>query len=94
MVFRLWTPYKIRGDSNFSTLKSRGKTLTGEMAAIIGWYGPLIDLCKASSYTGDFVQIVAFVHQFTPIQVVLFFRIDGIFLRFLLVKGVGGVDGF
>ncbi|XP_047977188.1 uncharacterized protein LOC125219291 isoform X1 [Salvia hispanica] len=38
------------------------------MATAIGWYGPLIDLCKASSYVGDYVQLVVFVHQFTPIQ--------------------------
>ncbi|KAH6799963.1 hypothetical protein C2S52_000427 [Perilla frutescens var. hirtella] len=38
------------------------------MAAAIGWYGPLIDLCKASSYIGDYVQILVFVHKFTPIQ--------------------------
>ncbi|XP_057795797.1 uncharacterized protein LOC131011914 isoform X1 [Salvia miltiorrhiza] len=38
------------------------------MAAAIGWYGPLIDICKASSYIGDFVQLVALVHKFTPIQ--------------------------
>lgn len=41
------------------------------MATAIGWYGPLIDLCKASSYVGDYVQLVVFVHQFTPIQVFL-----------------------
>lgn len=34
----------------------------------IGWYGPLIDLSKASSYTDDFVQLLVFVHRSTPIQ--------------------------
>ncbi|KAL8485562.1 hypothetical protein ACS0TY_027742 [Phlomoides rotata] len=38
------------------------------MAAVIGWYGPLIDLCKASSYIGDYVQLLVFVHKSTPIQ--------------------------
>lgn len=38
------------------------------MAAATGWYGPLIDLCEASSYTGDYVQLLVFVHKFTPIQ--------------------------
>ncbi|KAK6132018.1 hypothetical protein DH2020_034244 [Rehmannia glutinosa] len=38
------------------------------MAAAIGWYGPLIDLCKASSYIGDYVQLLVFVHRITPVQ--------------------------
>ncbi|KAK6114857.1 hypothetical protein DH2020_007126 [Rehmannia glutinosa] len=38
------------------------------MAATIGWYGPLIDLCKASSYIGDYVQLLVFVHRITPVQ--------------------------
>ncbi|KAG8378290.1 hypothetical protein BUALT_Bualt08G0122100 [Buddleja alternifolia] len=38
------------------------------MAAAIGWYGPLIDLCKASSHVGDYVQLLVFVHKATPIQ--------------------------
>ncbi|KAI3464488.1 hypothetical protein Pfo_021151 [Paulownia fortunei] len=38
------------------------------MAAAIGWYGPLIDLCKASSHIGDYVQLLVFVHKSTPIQ--------------------------
>ncbi|KAL3839992.1 hypothetical protein ACJIZ3_024583 [Penstemon smallii] len=38
------------------------------MAAVIGWYGPLIDLCKASSHIGDYVQLLVFVHKITPIQ--------------------------
>ncbi|GFP89779.1 hypothetical protein PHJA_001121700 [Phtheirospermum japonicum] len=38
------------------------------MAATIGWYGPLIDLCKASSYIGDYVQLLVFVHRSTPVQ--------------------------
>ncbi|XP_022885835.1 uncharacterized protein LOC111402035 isoform X2 [Olea europaea var. sylvestris] len=38
------------------------------MAAAIGWYGPLIDLCKASSNVGGYVQILVYVHKSTPIQ--------------------------
>ncbi|KAL2520038.1 uncharacterized protein Fot_23961 [Forsythia ovata] len=38
------------------------------MAAAIGWYGPLIDLCKASSHVGGYVQILVYVHKSTPIQ--------------------------
>ncbi|GER49201.1 cytochrome P450 [Striga asiatica] len=38
------------------------------MAATIGWYGPLIDLCKAFSYIGDFVQLLVYVHRSTPVQ--------------------------
>ncbi|KAL3638806.1 hypothetical protein CASFOL_016713 [Castilleja foliolosa] len=38
------------------------------MAATIGWYGPLIDLCKTSSYIGDYVQLLVFVHRSTPVQ--------------------------
>ncbi|XP_059631855.1 uncharacterized protein LOC132274560 [Cornus florida] len=36
--------------------------------AAIGWYGPLIDLSKASSHIGDYVQLLVFVHRSTPIQ--------------------------
>ncbi|XP_030536791.1 uncharacterized protein LOC115745219 isoform X2 [Rhodamnia argentea] len=38
------------------------------MASAIGWYGPLIDLSKASSHVGDFVQLLVFVHRSTPVQ--------------------------
>ncbi|PIN24770.1 hypothetical protein CDL12_02494 [Handroanthus impetiginosus] len=38
------------------------------MAAAIGWYGLLIDLSKASSYVGDYVQLLVFVHKPTPVQ--------------------------
>ncbi|KAL6515563.1 hypothetical protein OROHE_018597 [Orobanche hederae] len=38
------------------------------MAAAIGWYGPLIDLSKASSYIGDYVQLLVYVHRSTPVQ--------------------------
>ncbi|XP_073043689.1 uncharacterized protein [Primulina eburnea] len=38
------------------------------MAATIGWYGPLIDLRKASSHIGDYVQLLVFIHKSTPIQ--------------------------
>ncbi|KAL2893197.1 Pyridine nucleotide-disulfide oxidoreductase domain-containing protein 1 [Bienertia sinuspersici] len=31
----------------------------------MGWYGPLIDLSAASSYVGDFVQLLVFIHRFT-----------------------------
>ncbi|GMP46964.1 hypothetical protein CsSME_00014923 [Camellia sinensis var. sinensis] len=36
--------------------------------AAIGWYGPLIDLSKASSHIGDYVQLLVFIHRSTPIQ--------------------------
>ncbi|XP_021760526.1 uncharacterized protein LOC110725341 [Chenopodium quinoa] len=34
----------------------------------MGWYGPLIDLSAASSHVGDFVQLIVFVHHYTPVQ--------------------------
>lgn len=34
----------------------------------MGWYGPLIDLSRASSHVGDYVQLLVFVHKSTPIQ--------------------------
>ncbi|XP_051139028.1 uncharacterized protein LOC127256856 isoform X2 [Andrographis paniculata] len=42
------------------------------MAATIGWYGPLIDLCRASSHIGDYVQLLVFVHRSTPVQYKIF----------------------
>ncbi|XP_057486690.1 uncharacterized protein LOC130772819 [Actinidia eriantha] len=36
--------------------------------AAIGWYGPLIDLSKAPSHIGDYVQLLVFVHTSTPVQ--------------------------
>ncbi|XP_052201056.1 uncharacterized protein LOC127807349 isoform X2 [Diospyros lotus] len=36
--------------------------------AAIGWYGPLIDLSKAFSHIGDYVQLLVFVHRSTPVQ--------------------------
>ncbi|KAI8004377.1 hypothetical protein LOK49_LG08G01641 [Camellia lanceoleosa] len=39
--------------------------------AAIGWYGPLIDLSKASSHIGEYVQLLVFIHRSTPIQVSL-----------------------
>ncbi|KAI4307299.1 hypothetical protein L6164_030503 [Bauhinia variegata] len=33
------------------------------MSSVLGWYGPLIDLHKASSHIGDFVQLLVFVHR-------------------------------
>ncbi|XVE55375.1 hypothetical protein DITRI_Ditri03aG0153600 [Diplodiscus trichospermus] len=32
------------------------------------WYGPLIDLSKASHHVGHFVQLLVFVHRSTPVQ--------------------------
>ncbi|OMP01052.1 hypothetical protein COLO4_12190 [Corchorus olitorius] len=32
------------------------------------WYGPLIDLSKASEHVGHFVQLLVFVHRSTPLQ--------------------------
>ncbi|KAF8404150.1 hypothetical protein HHK36_009030 [Tetracentron sinense] len=36
--------------------------------AAIAWYGPLIDLSKAASHIGDYVQLLVFVHRSRPIQ--------------------------
>ncbi|OAY58240.1 uncharacterized protein LOC110608090 isoform X1 [Manihot esculenta] len=38
------------------------------MTSTIGWYGPLIDLSKATSHIGDFVQLLVFVHRCNPVQ--------------------------
>ncbi|KAF7816884.1 Nucleic acid-binding [Senna tora] len=38
------------------------------MASAFGWYGPLIDLSRASFHVGDFVQLLLFVHRSTPFQ--------------------------
>ncbi|KAM7252948.1 hypothetical protein ACFE04_025566 [Oxalis oulophora] len=38
------------------------------MTSAIGWYGPLIDLSKAESHLGSFVQLLVFVHRISPIQ--------------------------
>ncbi|XP_068484528.1 uncharacterized protein [Phaseolus vulgaris] len=38
------------------------------MASAFGWFGPLIDLSKASSHIGDFVQLLVFVHRSFPVQ--------------------------
>ncbi|XP_037496344.1 uncharacterized protein LOC105638906 isoform X3 [Jatropha curcas] len=38
------------------------------MTSAIGWYGPLIDLSKASSHIGDFVQLLVVVHRCNPVQ--------------------------
>ncbi|XP_063941750.1 uncharacterized protein LOC108203509 isoform X3 [Daucus carota subsp. sativus] len=38
------------------------------MAAVIGWYGPLIDLCNAPFHVGEYVQLLVFVHKSTPLQ--------------------------
>ena len=40
----------------------------------MGWYGPLIDLSRASSHVGDYVQLLVFVHKSTPIQVSPLFK--------------------
>ncbi|KAI0511746.1 hypothetical protein KFK09_012378 [Dendrobium nobile] len=41
------------------------------MAAAIGWYGPLIDLSRASSHVGDLVQLLVFVHRSQPTEKVI-----------------------
>uniref|UniRef100_A0A1D1XSD4 Ferrochelatase n=2 Tax=Anthurium amnicola TaxID=1678845 RepID=A0A1D1XSD4_9ARAE len=40
-------------------------------AAVTGWYGPLIDLSRAASHVGDFVQLLVLVRHYPshPIQV-------------------------
>ncbi|XP_050211326.1 uncharacterized protein LOC126661516 [Mercurialis annua] len=38
------------------------------MTSAIGWYGPLIDLSKASAHIGDLVQLLVFIHRCTPLQ--------------------------
>ncbi|XP_076899239.1 uncharacterized protein LOC143553052 isoform X2 [Bidens hawaiensis] len=38
------------------------------MAAVIGWYGPLIDLSEASSHIGHFVQLLVLLHKSIPLQ--------------------------
>ncbi|KAJ7965600.1 DIS3-like exonuclease 2 [Quillaja saponaria] len=38
------------------------------MTSTLGWYGPLIDLSKAASHIGDFVQLLVFVHRSVPVQ--------------------------
>ncbi|XP_014504088.1 uncharacterized protein LOC106764323 isoform X2 [Vigna radiata var. radiata] len=38
------------------------------MASAFGWFGPLIDLSRASSHIGDFVQLLVFVHRSFPVQ--------------------------
>ncbi|KAK7301319.1 hypothetical protein RJT34_12180 [Clitoria ternatea] len=39
------------------------------MGSAFGWYGPLIDLSKASSHIGDFVQLLVFVHRPFPLHI-------------------------
>ncbi|XP_020579534.1 uncharacterized protein LOC110024099 isoform X3 [Phalaenopsis equestris] len=41
------------------------------MAAAIGWYGPLIDLSRASSHVGDMVQLLVFVQRSQPIEKII-----------------------
>ncbi|GAV84104.1 hypothetical protein CFOL_v3_27548 [Cephalotus follicularis] len=38
------------------------------MTSAIGWYGPLIDLSKASSHIGSFVQLLVYVQRCTPVH--------------------------
>ncbi|CAJ1971849.1 unnamed protein product [Sphenostylis stenocarpa] len=38
------------------------------MASAFGWFGPLIDLSKASSHIAHFVQLLVFVHRSFPVQ--------------------------
>ncbi|OEL21811.1 hypothetical protein BAE44_0017169 [Dichanthelium oligosanthes] len=39
------------------------------MAAVVSWYGPLIDLSAAASHVGGFVQLLAAVRRVRPHQV-------------------------
>jgi len=39
------------------------------MAAVVSWYGPLIDLSEAASHVGGFVQLLAVVRRILPHQV-------------------------
>jgi hypothetical protein len=39
------------------------------MAAVVSWYGPLIDLAVAASHVGGFVQLLATVRRVTHHQV-------------------------
>nr|AGT16459.1 hypothetical protein SHCRBa_163_G19_R_180 [Saccharum hybrid cultivar R570] len=39
------------------------------MAAVVSWYGPLIDLSAAASHVGGFVQLLAVVRRILPHQV-------------------------
>jgi hypothetical protein len=39
------------------------------MAAVVSWYGPLIDLSAAASHVGGFVQLLAVVRRVLPHQV-------------------------
>jgi hypothetical protein len=39
------------------------------MAAVVSWYGPLIDLSAAASHVGGFVQLLAVVRRLLPHQV-------------------------
>jgi hypothetical protein len=39
------------------------------MAAVVSWYGPLIDLSAAASHVGGFVQLLAVVRRVLPQQV-------------------------
>ena len=39
------------------------------MAAVVSWYGPLIDLSEAASHVGGFVQLLAVVRRVLPHQV-------------------------
>lgn len=38
------------------------------MAAVVSWYGPLIDLSAAASHVGGFVQLLAVVRRVLPQQ--------------------------
>lgn len=38
------------------------------MAAVVSWYGPLIDLSAAASHVGGFVQLLAVVRRLLPHQ--------------------------
>lgn len=48
--------------------RAKPKEKEKKMAAIV-CYGPLIDLSKAASHIDEYVQLLVFVHNITPIQV-------------------------
>ncbi|KAK2999237.1 hypothetical protein RJ639_024257 [Escallonia herrerae] len=59
--------------------------------AAMGWYGPLIDLSKASSHIGDYVQLLVLVHRSTPIQLIILGLLVIILMRGKLGKAFSRV---
>ncbi|KAF6155525.1 hypothetical protein GIB67_017880 [Kingdonia uniflora] len=49
---------------NFAPNSNGRKSET--LMSLIGWYGSLIDLSRASSHMGDYVQLLVFVHRTRP----------------------------